>query len=35
MSEDLVTISELDTEERVGESFQHNAFYLYAFFLSH
>lgn len=35
MSEDLVTISELDTEERVGERFQHNAFYLYAFFFSH
>ena len=35
MSEDLVTISALDTEERVGECFQHNAFYLYAFFFSH
>jgi hypothetical protein len=35
MCEDLVTISELDTEECVGESFQHNAFYLNAFFFSH
>jgi len=35
MSEDLVTISELDTEERVGKGFQHNAFYLNAFFFSH
>ena len=35
MSEDLVTISELNTEESVGKSFQHNAFYLYTFFFSH
>ena len=35
MSEDLVTISELDTEERVRECFQNNAFDLYAFFFSH
>ena len=30
-----MTISELDTEERVRESFQNNAFDLYAFFFSH
>jgi hypothetical protein len=35
MSEDLVTISELDTEERVRERFQNDAFNLYAFFFSH
>ncbi len=35
MSENLVTISELDTEESVGKCFQHNAFDLYAFFFSH
>ena len=35
MSENLVTISELDAEESVGESFQHNTFYLYSFFFSH
>jgi len=30
-----MTISELDTEERVRECFQNNAFNLYAFFFSH
>ena len=30
-----MAISELDTEERVRESLQNNAFYLYAFFFSH
>ena len=35
MGENLVAISESNTEERVGERFQHNAFYLYAFFFSH
>ena len=35
MSENLVAISELDTEESIGEGFQHNAFDLYAFFFSH
>ena len=35
MCEDLVTISELNTEESIGECFQHNAFYLNAFFFSH
>ena len=35
MGEDFVAVSELDTEESVGESFQHNTFYLYSFFFSH
>ena len=35
MSENLVAISELDTEEGVGKSFQHNTFNLYSFFFSH
>ena len=35
MSENLVAIAELDTEESVGKGFQHNTFYLYSFFFSH
>ncbi len=35
MSENLMTIFEADPKERIGESFQHNAFYLNAFFFSH
>lgn len=35
MGENFVTIFEADPKERVGKSFQHNAFYLNAFFFSH
>ncbi len=35
VGENLVTIFKANPEERVGERFQHNAFYLNAFFFSH